>query len=46
MHKSSQGNQNLSPFNPEIKATARQQCNQARRKEAAAVMVEWGNRGL
>jgi len=37
MHRRSQGNQNLVPFNPEIEATARRRGREARRKKRAIV---------
>jgi len=47
MHRRSQGNQNLVPFDPKIEATARWRGGEARRNERAKVaMVEGDHRVL
>jgi len=47
MHRRSQGSQNLIPFNPEIEATARRSCGEARtKKEIIVVMAKGDNREL
>jgi len=47
MHRRSQGSQNLISFNPEIEATTRCRCGEARKKkEAIVVMAKGDNRVL
>ena len=46
MHRRSQGNQNLVPFNPEIEAAARKHGEEARRKKRVVVEMEGPNQRL